>query len=114
MSPKLSGAEDQWAAKRGGVIRGGETDGPRNGCTLRETRFLPPDFILAETTCCCVFCMSHQNCRNLGQTSECWLSDDKLFDVPSLLTDEVQFRAAVPVGRQRASMLQEGHQRIGL
>ena len=48
--PKLSSAEDQWAVKPGGVIHGGETDGPRNGCSLRETRFLPPHLNLAEMT----------------------------------------------------------------
>jgi hypothetical protein len=71
-SPKLSRAEDQRAVKPGGVIHGGETDGPRNGCSLRETRCLPPHLVLAERTCCCVFCMSHQNCHNYRQTSECW------------------------------------------
>jgi hypothetical protein len=53
---KLSRAEDQRAVKPGGVIHGGETDGPRNRCSLRETRFLPPHLNLAERTCCCIFC----------------------------------------------------------
>lgn len=58
---KLSNAEDQWAVQPGGVCsHRGETDCPRNGCSLRETGCLQPHLILAERTCCCIFCMSHQ------------------------------------------------------
>ena len=67
---KLSRAGDQQAVKPRGVIYGGETDGSRNGCSLRETRFLPPDLNLAERTCCSVFCMLHQKCHNHRQTTE--------------------------------------------
>ena len=63
-SPKLSSVEDQWAAMPGGVIHGGKPDGPRNGCILRETRFLPPHLNLAKRTCYCVFCTSHQIATN--------------------------------------------------
>ena len=71
-SPKLSRVEDQLAVKLGGVIHDGGTDGLRNGCSLRESSCLAPHLILAERTYCCVFCMSHQNCHNHRQTSECW------------------------------------------
>ena len=40
--PKLSSVEDQLEVKLGGVIHGGETDCPWNGCSLIETRVLPP------------------------------------------------------------------------
>ena len=68
---KLSSAEDQRAVKPGGVIHVGETDGPRNGCSLREKSFLPPHLNLAERTCYCVS-MSYQKFHNHRQTSDCW------------------------------------------
>ena len=58
----------------GDVVHGGETDCPRNGCSLRETEFLPPHLTLAEKRAVVSSACLIQNCQTL--------SDVRVFGIP--------------------------------